>query len=276
MLRRRARGQAGFVITLELVLIFTILGIGLLVGLVAIRNALFKWFVNKQAQTVWVYDSSDPAKVLGPVRDFDEHEAPRLFYIDRNVTWQDSRGDPFTANFRAFVGVRGDRFTGRQRIFYENPDCSGLVCIQGAGVQSPDSRLVGDVVDETTPGAPLPTFDRVDRAGGVGYLYALQQGPTYGIGRDLGTGNQPGTLYRQTNVACAALALTSVWESQSVGASCVVRTIDPLAIPTLFGAIPVEDSVGNFVFAQYTPPFRVNMPPDASAWVSTPPTGEQP
>ena len=85
MLRRRARGQAGFVITLELVLIFTILGIGLLVGLVAIRNALFKWFVNKQAQTVWVYDSSDPAKVLGPVRDFDEHEAPRLFYIDRNL-----------------------------------------------------------------------------------------------------------------------------------------------------------------------------------------------
>ena len=121
MLRRRARGQAGFVITLELVLIFTILGIGLLVGLVAIRNALFKWWVNRQAQTVWVYDSSSPAKVLGPVRDFDEHEAPRLFYIDRNVTWQDSLGDPFTANFRAFIGVRDDRFTGRQRIFYTAP-----------------------------------------------------------------------------------------------------------------------------------------------------------
>jgi len=229
MLRRRARGQAGFVITLELVLIFTILGIGLLVGLVAIRNALFKWWVNKQAQTVWVYDSSSPAKVLGPVRDFDEHEAPRLFFIDRNVTWQDSLGDPFTANFRAFIGVRDDRFTGRQRIFYTDPSCAGTPCIQGSGREDADAYLYGTVEDLSSP--PIE-IGRVNKAGGVGYLYPLQQGPSYGIGADVDqTFNGirlPGTLYRESAAICDTSTIESAWVSQEVvtGEPC-----EPFTIP---------------------------------------------
>ncbi|HLF57936.1 MAG TPA: hypothetical protein VI942_13940, partial [Thermoanaerobaculia bacterium] len=60
MRRGRDRAQGGFVITLELVLILTILGIGLLVGIVAIRNALFVYWQKKKAQAVLVYDSSVP------------------------------------------------------------------------------------------------------------------------------------------------------------------------------------------------------------------------
>ena len=52
--------QAGFVLTLEFILIITILGIGLLVGIVAVRNALIVHIANKKSQQVYVYDSSDP------------------------------------------------------------------------------------------------------------------------------------------------------------------------------------------------------------------------
>lgn len=221
MLRRRANGQAGFVITLELVLIFTILGIGLLVGLVAIRNALFVWWSKKQAQTVWVYDSSVPAKVLGPVRDFDEHETPRLFYIDRQFispTLPDASIDPnwVGRNYRAFVGVRDDRFTSRHRLFYTSGDCSGVAaCIAGPGEEGDDNRAVGS--------------PPIGEAGGIGYLYAMQQGPSYGIGADLtnvaagGVGGFPGALYRSSAEQCDDATITGIqsyWESQRVGYPC--------------------------------------------------------
>lgn len=224
MERRRADGQRGFVITLELILIFTILGIGLLVGIVAIRNALIVWWAKKQAQIVWVYDSSSPARVLGPARDFDEHEAPRLFYIDRDVEFPDSSGT--MRNFRAFIGVRDDRFTSRPRIFYENSTDCGVTstggtiqaCIAPASAEDIDSLAIGKVQVTTTDGTTTSSGTaQISDAGGVGYLYALQSGPTYGIGRDLDdlTG-LPGTLYRETTVGCDETAIRSRWTSQTV------------------------------------------------------------
>jgi len=213
MKRARRGDERGFIITLELVLIFTILGIGLLVGLVAIRNALFVWWQKKQAQTVWVFDSTTAGLggpfILGPVRDFNEHETPRLFYIDRGVTWGPNPAPNNVFNFRAFIGVRDDRFTSRHRIFYYNANCTGQACIAGAGREDQDNNAVG------TP--------EVGEAGGIGYLYALQQGPSYGIGADLnqtfGVANYrfPGTLYRQNETAmCVDANIQSAWESQKV------------------------------------------------------------
>jgi hypothetical protein len=236
MERRRADGQRGFVITLELILIFTILGIGLLVGIVAIRNALVVWWAKKQAQTVWVYDSSSPARVLGPARDFDEHEAPRLFYIDREVDWcstfAESCTPDTTRNYRAFVGVRDDRFTSRHRIFYENStDCGvtqvggGLcgasacpACIVRAGNEAGDSLAIGKVQVTVTDGTNTSSGTaQISEAGGIGYLYPLQSGPSYGIGRDLDdlTG-LPGSLYRETPDACDEEVVRSRWTSQTV------------------------------------------------------------
>jgi hypothetical protein len=225
MARRRAEGERGFIITLELVLIFTILGIGLLVGIVAIRNALFVWWQKKQSQTVWVYDSSDPVQVLGPARDFDEHEAPRLFYIDREFADLDPADPPPAGvdpswqgrNFRAFLGVRDDRFTSRHRLFYASPDCSGFAaCIAGPGEEGDDNRAVGS-----------PT---VGEAGGIGSIYPLQQGPSYGIGADLTNvvgvdplDGFPGALYRSSATQCEDTtieSLLSYWESQRVGYPC--------------------------------------------------------
>jgi hypothetical protein len=327
MARSRARREGGFVITLELVLIFTILGIGLLVGIVAVRNALFVYWQKKKAQTVWVYDSADPVHILGPARDFDEHEAPRLFYVDRDVPWGDP---PVERNFRAFVGVRDDRFTSRHRIFYEGPGCTGpAICIQGAGSEMPDSRHVGEVVEELTPGEPMPTDEWVDHAGGVGYLYALQEGPSYAIGRDPDTagnpGGLPGALYRQSAELCDADTTQSVWESQRVGSACVERTVTlvvsdlncpPSASGCSGGADPqcsdtgsscdcpagwfrptggsnccpdgsVEGAPGQcrngslfeaelvdlFYDAGFTPPFKVNLPPDPDSFELLAPGG---
>ncbi len=235
MLRRRARGQAGFVITLELVLIFTILGIGLLVGLVAIRNALFVWWSKKQAQTVWVYDSDNPIHVLGPVRDFDEHEAPRLFYVDRDVTWPPIGGT--VQNYRAFLGVRDDRFTTRHRIFYENSTNCGVTnlgglpctlagcrpCIVQSGDEDGDNLGVGKVqvtVLDTGGTVSSSGTGELSEAGGIGYLYPLQAGPSYGIGRDIDTPatGLPGTLYRQTAGTCNPALVRSRWTSQTVTA----------------------------------------------------------
>jgi hypothetical protein len=230
MARRRANGQRGFVITLELVLIFTILGIGLLVGLVAIRNALVVWWAKKQAQTVWVYDSSSPAKVLGPVRDFDEHEAPRLFYIDRDVTWCVPFGavdcTDVVRNYRAFIGVRDDRFTTRPRVFYSELGCTGTPCLPDVSNEDADNLGIGFLsinIDSNNDGTiDSSTTSRVQNAGGVGYLYALQRGPNYGVGADIDqTFNAlrlPGTLYRQTANQCLAgdAQIRSVWTSQEV------------------------------------------------------------
>jgi hypothetical protein len=230
MARREAAGERGFVITLELVLIFSILGIGLLVAMVAVRNALFVWWQKKQAHTVWVYDSSDPAKVLGPVRDFDEHEAPRLFFVDRDVAWCMPFGDPncvdVEANFRAFVGVRDDRFTTRSRVFYDGLGCTGTPCLPSVSNEAADNFAIGYITSaiDTNGDTIADAFDtsQVANAGGVGYLYALQRGPNYGVGADVdqlfGGLRLPGTLYRQTVDACLqpGESIRSIWTSQEV------------------------------------------------------------
>lgn len=234
MARREAAGERGFVITLELVLIFTILGIGLLVAMVAVRNALFVWWQKKQAHTVWVYDSSDPINVLGPVRDFDEHEAPRLFYTDRQFADLAGPGplpgsiDPTWVgrNFRAFIGVRDDRFTTRPRVFYSGLGCTGTPCLPSVSNEAADNFAIGYITSaiDTNGDTIADAFDtaQVANAGGVGYLYALQQGPNYGVGADVdqlfGGLRMPGTLYWQTMDACLepGESIRSIWTSQEV------------------------------------------------------------
>jgi hypothetical protein len=332
----RERGQAGFILTMEMILIFTILGIGLLVGIVAIRNALFKLYVTRQAHAVYVYDSDDPPKRLARVRDFDEHEAPRLFYNDRGVEWPAGGGE--LHNFRAMIGVRDDRFTSRHRIFYKGEGCTGDPCIAGASVEASDNEGVGFVQD--SDGTDELTRS-IQEAGGMGYLYALQRigepggvaGPSYGIGRDVDEpiSGLPGTLYRQTATTCSAGDIQSRWTSQRVTAaepcepfvgetdgfkcpsaagqctpaasslcvvsggtcSCPAGYIDDgsanccpdgsthaapgrCRLADLFEAEAVENASGVNALSVFVPPFRVNLPPDPSEWVSVPPSGEAP
>ncbi len=268
MERRAERGpQAGFIITLELILIFTILGIGLFVGIAAIRNALFVHALKKQSDTVWVYDANNVT--LGPARDFDEHEAPRLFYIDRSLI--DSTGTFGGHNWRAFIGVRHDRFTSRQRIFYTDTTCGasgGRACIAPAGRADSDSQAIGTVASE--------------QAGGISYLYPLQGGPSYGIGRDLsGAGGLPGTLYRELASRCAGptVFVRSAWVSQTVSGPvppdpppCEVLP-DPGEPASSFAGAEVVMLNGAPVLSTLTPPFYVNLPLDPAVLQNLAPGG---
>nr|WP_067290485.1 hypothetical protein [Marinobacterium profundum] len=186
--RRTRRDQGGFIITIELILIFTILVIGSLVGLVAIRDALFKYYVNQQSQEAYVMD--DTGTVLGKAIGFDEHEAPRIFYIDRTQSQA----------YRALIAVRDDRFTGREPLYYEGGSCQGDPCIKSPSDEGVDSTGV----------------DGISATGAVGYIYGLQGQPTYAIGRS--SGGLPGFLFRETPSQCSVPpeSIGSRWLSQKV------------------------------------------------------------
>jgi len=78
-----------------------------------------------------------------------------------------------------------------------------------------------DTID--SGGDTVATAAPIAQAGGIGYLYPMQGGPAYGIGRDVDSGTGlPGTLYRETEDFCNPATIRSVWTSQTVvsGQSC--------------------------------------------------------
>lgn len=198
--------QAGFIITIELILIVTILVIGSLAGLVMIRDALVKRMVIKQGNEITVYDANGVA--LGKAIALDEHQAPIVPYIDRSVP--PAVPDPAHRNYRALIGVRDDRFTSREPVYYSGPDCTGTPCI----------KATSDEVADNTGVSGIPA------TGAVSYLNALQGGPNYAIGAS--PDGIKGHLYRSTALACpvAPADIQSRYLSQLVvvGSPCQSRT----------------------------------------------------
>lgn len=172
--------QGGFVLTIELLLITTILIIGTFVGLVAIRDALFKQIQLKQSRNAVVLDSN--GNRLGAALDFDEHDAPRIPYIDRSVA--PLLPDPNHRNYRVLISVRDDRFTSREPLYYSGDNCTGTPCIKSTS---------DEVSDSVGP-------DGIAGSGSVSYLNALQGGPNYAIGAS--PDRIKGHLFRETPQAC--------------------------------------------------------------------------
>jgi hypothetical protein len=226
----RSRGKSGgFIISLELILIFTILILGTLGGFLAVKRALINLFLRN---SIIVVDSSDPIKRIGKAFDFDQFEAPRILFTDYD-------SDPAGTNRRALVGVRDDRFTTRHQIYY--PKASGadpIDCtVTAAGAENPCIIQAGD---ETLEEASITTpFGPAGTEGFIGYLYPMQPDPatptdpssglSYGVGRTdpasplVGTEPQRGTLYRQTADQCSfaspdenGFIFVDVWTSQKV------------------------------------------------------------
>ena len=178
--RAAKRRQGGFIITVELLLIATILVIGSIVGVIAIRDALVKRIAQQRSQAVLVID--DSGRVLGEALGFDEHEAPLVSYIDRTVP--PAAPDPDHRNYRALIGVRDDRFTTREPVYYSGENCTGTPCMKLASDEDTDS--IG--------------YDGIAGTGAVSYLYGVQNSPTYGIGAS--QGGLRGDLYRSTDQFC--------------------------------------------------------------------------
>ncbi len=194
------KSQGGFVITVELLLLTTILVLGTLVGIVAIRDALVKRYVSQQSQAAIVVDAQ--GQVLGEAVDFDEHDAPRLFYIDRSQA----------SNYRTLIGIRDDRFTSREPLYYAGNSCEGDPCIKSTSDESTDNTGV----------------DGLSGSGSVSYFNALQGQPNYAVGR--GSSGLPGALFRETAQACPLEpeAIGSRWVSQAVvqGTPCEALSLD--------------------------------------------------
>ncbi|WP_339906894.1 hypothetical protein [Pseudomonas guineae] len=205
---RQQKAQGGFVITLELLLLVTILLIGTLVGIVAIRDALIKRYVGQQSQVAVVVDAQ--GRLLGEAVGFDEHDAPRLFYIDRTQS----------TNYRTLIGVRDDRFTSREPLYYAGNSCEGDPCIKSTSDEATDNNGV----------------DGISGSGSVSYFNALQGQPNYAVGR--GVDGLPGALFRESPQACPVEAeqIGSRWVSQSVvsGKPCEVVNLDQSATEPSF------------------------------------------
>lgn len=132
---KRSRRQAGFILTVELLLIFTIVVIAVVVALAAL-SARFE-DAGIWRGPVWVVDSSAPdALLIGKVLDLDPAGAPRVLRLDPNT----GRSLP--------LGVRVDRFTSRAPVFYDTDGCVGIpwvhspIVTDGLGV-SPYHRMQG-------------------------------------------------------------------------------------------------------------------------------------
>lgn len=177
-----AHKQQGFVLTIELILITTILIIGSIGGIVALRNALIKHQFQQQEQEVVIADSNE--RLLGKMVSFDEHEAPLVAYVDRTVT--STEANQTAANYRVLIGIRDDRFTTREPIYYDAPNCTGNPCIKSTSDENSDSTGLSGI-----------------RATGVvSYFNALQGGPNYAIGRSFD--GIKGDLFRSTAAQCPA------------------------------------------------------------------------
>ena len=203
------RKEQGFIITTTMVVVFTVVFIGLIVGIVAVRDAWFKTTVFENSVDVFVM--TDAGDVLGKAVDFDEHEAPLVPFVDYDVP------DPNGGNYRVLVGVRDDRFTSRERVYYPNSlNCTGQPC-----VFVPSTELSGNTSVNSRG------VDEVTGTGGVSYQLATQAGGgagsryNYAVGSS--NGGLPGHLLRQTDTACVVTitdnsvdTYISYWQSQRV------------------------------------------------------------
>lgn len=171
--------QRGFVLTIEFIVISTILVIGIFVGVAALRDSLIKQSQRQVTDRMLVADAN--GQVLGPVVAFDEHEAPLVPYIDRTQP-PDSRG--VVRNQRILIGIRDDRFTSREPIYYTGENCTGTPCIKSRSDEYADSLdIAGD-----------------NRAGAVSYSLAQQNLLNYGIGRS--KAGVQGDLFRESANSC--------------------------------------------------------------------------
>ncbi|MBB1281882.1 hypothetical protein [Pseudoalteromonas sp. SR41-1] len=192
--------QQGYILTIELILIITILIIGSIGGVILVRDALIKRHQTKVDNQITVVDANN--RPLGIAVSFDEHQAPLIFYTDR--------GENNT--YRALIGIRDDRFTSREAVYYDAPNCQGNPCLKGLSDEATDSQGVS----------------KLNNTGNVSYINALQQGPNYAIGQ---LGNSViGQLLRSTPQQCPANSeqILSRYVSQKVvtGSPCESFEID--------------------------------------------------
>lgn len=240
--------QQGFILSMEAVLLFTILGIGLLVGTVVLRDALITYYLSQENRRFFVADSSDPPILVGDVVGFDEYDAPLLVFVDYHE--ENANPLPGEFNFRALIGARDDRLTTRQVLLYDVANCAGPpVCIASPGSLSANAQLAGLAETSST----------------VSFIAPLQgdNAPAYAVGRDLLAAPGQDLLYRSSTAGCTS-ELVSMWVSQRLSVNACVN-ISPgisganLAPFRLAEPVLLPDGSGENVLTGLQPPYLLNM-----------------
>ena len=200
MTQRKNRYQAGFVITVEMLLIFTLVILAVLVALAALRNALVDSGLVLRPQLV--FDSSAPdSRLVGKVFDFSDSETPRI-----------RRRDP-NNGLTVLLGVRPGRFASRAPVFYSGPDCTGVPYVKGPAFLGPVAA-VSPALEER-----LSVFNRL-------------QGIVYAVGAPTAV-SVAGTLFRDapSSTPCTPISACPSAASVYVSSWEYVDALEPGAPP---------------------------------------------
>lgn len=234
----RRRRESGFIITLELILLLTIMGVVFIFALALIQKHLIESISEPFGRSILVFDSTGPkgnSRAIGRATSFNVYEAPQIVY----------RIPDKTEPIAALLAVRPSNFTTRQSVYYTNAGCTGSTYMLNP--LSPISPTVGEISD----------------------LYALQ-GTAFAIGVDPANAAKTNVLFRsQPGVAPIATPL-SRWISERYVANCQPVAPDPILTAALIPAAIVVD-----MNTLYTPPYWVpDTPAGAPLVVPAVPPGE--
>ena len=257
---RSRQTSAGFVITLEFLLVMAVFVLPLLLGMFMLGRKLLTLYLNQREfmeqpySRAVVWDSSTTAKVIGPVMGYDRFEAPMVIFRD-------------SANQLGVVlSVRPTRLTSAGEVFYSNSDCSGTPRVRAWDTAAATGFNGGVFVGLTSAYPP------------VGVLYQMFEA-SYAMGK----GNE---LYRSTIATGTSVTSTTgsplyVWKSVDI------TPIDPVApapVPPCF-LVPDGVTVTNLVTAtsvidfdavgNYVTPFRLAFP-SPNGTLPALPNGEAP
>lgn len=202
--------SAGFVITLEFLLVMALFVVPVMIGLIMVGRKLYTlhrdqreafempysravvWDSSGNAATCFPPSPVGCAKVVGPVIDYDQFEAPLVIFRD-------------DANKAGVVlGVRRERFTSYGQVYYTGTTCTGTAYIRAwdLNVAAPTQNL------PAPPFAPVPYLLYPP----TGFVYQMQ-----GVSYAMGLGN---ILYRSIlpapGATAAALGIQSIWISESI------------------------------------------------------------
>lgn len=207
---RTGKKQGGFILSVEAILVISILGIGLLVGITAVRNALFIRNAYRDHTRFLVFD--DESVFIGEAVAFDEYDTPLVPFVD-----YDYGGAPDAyPNYRTLIGVRPHRFTSRQPVFYTTDGCAPPADMQVC-LAMPDSSRAAVIVQGALQQAGV---DHIHYS--TSYLSQMQEGaPLYGLGYEAVDGGQVvgGILYRSVGDSCGGATIESVWISEAPGST---------------------------------------------------------
>lgn len=225
---RSKKRQAGFVITVEALLLFTIVVIAVIVALAAVRNALIESGIF--LRPVLVFDSTAPDPLLvGKVFDLHDTETPRVLRRDPNN------------GLSVPLGVRRGRLTTHAPVFYTLPGCLGPAYVTGPGFLS-DARV-----------------SQYHQLHGVIYAVGADPGGPGLLFRD------DGTTVPCSGLGCPVVS--SVWISEWTFADSTApdpTPLDPcraLTPGTRDGLVPavevLDPATAANVLAPFVPPFRL-------------------